>query len=76
MRAIERRVISASISRRCSMSYIFTLRLFSPLRPSMICSGGMIVGEYPTEPGHVASSVVRGMPYHSSNPWSLGRRPP
>jgi hypothetical protein len=66
--AIVRRVISASITRRCSTSYTRTLRLFSPLRPSMICSGGMTDGEYPGEPGHSASSVVRGMPYHSSKP--------
>jgi hypothetical protein len=40
-----RRVISASMSRRCSMSYTRTSRLFSPFFPSMICSGGMTLGE-------------------------------
>jgi hypothetical protein len=34
-----------------------------------------MLGEYPGDEGHNASSVVRGMPYHSSNPWSFGSRP-
>ena len=43
-------------------------RLFRPLVPSMICSGGAVSLEYPGAEGHNASSVVQGMPNHSSKP--------
>ena len=68
MNATARRVISASISRRCSTSYTFRGRLFRPLAPSMIYSGGAMSLEYPGAEGHNASSVVQGMPNHSSEP--------
>src|SRR5438105_2920272 len=52
-----------------------TLRTFSPLRPCMTYGSGTTVESKPGELGNIVSSVVRGIPYHSSKPRSFGYRP-
>jgi hypothetical protein len=46
----------------------------APARPPTTTSP-LTTRAYPTDAEHNASSVVRGMPYHSSKPWSFGNRP-
>ena len=75
MKSIVRPTICSSIRRRWSRSLTTSSRLCSPLRPSIMCINGIPAAFAPGCEGNINSSVVRGIPYHSSKPRAFGSRP-
>ncbi|MOA47833.1 hypothetical protein D3C78_1705050 [compost metagenome] len=63
MKPMERSTSSASMPRRLSRSYTFTLVDGCPARPSMMWGKSATLGSKPIDDVNWLSSVVRGMPY-------------